>query len=128
MDWTGLRGILYESCLRRCYYGAAQERVNRVQVASVKSDNQIIKDNYALLRCLITRGRDLQKQLSVDGYGADVQLRNYFSTSMHPPRSFLCAHADYRKRNFSLYMTEINLASERLRTATSSSDNSTLAR
>jgi hypothetical protein len=88
MDWTGLRGILYESCLRRCYYGAAQERVNRVQVASVKSDNQIIKDNYALLRCLITRGRDLQKQLSVDGYGADVQLRNFpHQCILHAPFS-----------------------------------------
>jgi hypothetical protein len=40
----------------------------------VKSDNPNIKDNHALLRCLLTRGRELQKKLSVNGYGADVQL------------------------------------------------------
>jgi hypothetical protein len=43
----------------------------------VKSDNPNIKDNHALLRCFVTRGRELQKQLPVDGYGADVQLRNF---------------------------------------------------
>jgi hypothetical protein len=42
----------------------------------VKSDNPNIKDNHALLRCLLTRVRELQKQIPVDGYGADVQLRN----------------------------------------------------
>jgi hypothetical protein len=42
-----------------------------------KSDNPNIKDNHALLRCLLTRGRELKKQLPVGGYGADVQLRNF---------------------------------------------------
>jgi hypothetical protein len=40
----------------------------------IKSDNPYIKDNHALLRCLLTRESKLQKQLPVDGNGADVQL------------------------------------------------------
>jgi hypothetical protein len=60
----------------------------------VKSDNPNIKDNHALLHCLLIRGRELQKQLPVDGYGAD---RSYDFFCIHAPRSFLCVHADYQK-------------------------------
>jgi hypothetical protein len=38
----------------------------------IKSDYPNIKDNHELLRCLLTRGRKIQKQMPVDGYGADV--------------------------------------------------------
>jgi hypothetical protein len=54
----------------------------------VKSDNPYIKDNHALLRCLLTSGRELQKQLPVDGYGADVQLRKFLhQCTRHAPFS-----------------------------------------
>jgi hypothetical protein len=59
-----------------------------------KSDNPNIQENHALLRCLLTRGRELQKQLPVDGYGADVQLRNFL-------------HRCTRHAPFSVYMPTI---------------------
>jgi hypothetical protein len=54
----------------------------------VKSDNPNIKDNLALLRCFLTRWRELQMQLPVDGYDADVQLRNFLHRcTRHAPFS-----------------------------------------
>jgi hypothetical protein len=54
----------------------------------VKSDNPNIKDNHALHLCLLTRGRELQKQLPVDGYGTDVQLRTFLHRcTRHAPSS-----------------------------------------
>jgi hypothetical protein len=86
----------------------------------VKSDNQNIKDNDALLRCLLTRGRELQKQLPVDGYGADVQLRLFLRRwTRHAP--FSAYMPTIKSGTSGLYMTDLNLAPERLRTATSSS-------
>jgi hypothetical protein len=86
----------------------------------VKSDNQNIKDNHALLRCLLTRGRKLQKKMPVDGYGADVQLRNFLHRcTRHAP--FSAYMPTIKSETSGLYMTDLNLATERLRTATSSS-------
>jgi hypothetical protein len=66
--------------LRRNFYDVATIEQLEIEWTEytwlrVKSDNLNIKDNHALLRCLLTRGRELQKQLPVDGYGADVLLR-----------------------------------------------------
>jgi hypothetical protein len=86
----------------------------------VKSDNPNIKDNHALLRCLLARGRELQKQLPVDGYGADVQLRYFLHRcTRHAP--FSAYMPTIKSETSGLYMTYLNLATERLRTATSSS-------
>jgi hypothetical protein len=40
---------------------------------------------------------------------------------MHTPRSLLCVHAEYQSEMSALYMTDLNLASKMLRTASSSS-------
>jgi hypothetical protein len=90
------------------------------QWVRVKSDNSNIKDNHALLRCLLTRGRELQKLLPLDGYGADVQLRIFLHRcTRHAPFS---AYMPTIKSEMSgLYMIYLNLATERLRTATSGS-------
>jgi hypothetical protein len=86
----------------------------------VKSDNPNIKDNNALLRCLPTRGCEIQTQLSVDGFGADVQLRNLLHRCTR--QAPFSAHMPTIKSEASgLYMTVLNLATEMLRTATSSS-------
>jgi hypothetical protein len=86
----------------------------------VKSDNPNIEDNHALLRCLLTRGRELQKQLPVDGYGADVQQRNFLHRcTCHAP--FSAYMPTIKSETSGLDMTDLNLATERLRTATSSS-------
>jgi hypothetical protein len=84
------------------------------------SDNPNIKDNHALPRCLITRERELQKQMLVDGYGADVSLRNFLHRcTRHSP--FSAYMPTSKSETFGLYLTDLNLVTERLRTATSSS-------
>jgi hypothetical protein len=86
----------------------------------VKSNNPNIKVNHELLRCLLTRERELQKQPPVDGYGADVQLRNFLhQCTGHAP--FSAYMPTIKSETSGLYMTNLNLATERLRTATSSS-------
>jgi hypothetical protein len=86
----------------------------------VKSDNPNIKDNHALRRCLLTRGRELQKQLSVDGYGADVQLQFVLHRcTRHAP--FSAYMPTIKSETSGRYMTDLNLATERLLTATTSS-------
>jgi hypothetical protein len=86
----------------------------------VKSDNPNIKDNHALLRCLLTRGRELQKQLPVDDYGADVQLRNFLHRCTRHAH-FSAYMPTIKSETTGLYMTDLNLATERLRTAKYSS-------
>jgi hypothetical protein len=86
----------------------------------VKSDNPNIKDNHALLRCLLTRGRELQKQLPVDGYVADVQLRNFLHRCTRHAL-FYAYMPIINSETSGLYMTDLNLETERLRTATPSS-------
>jgi hypothetical protein len=87
----------------------------------VKYDNPNIKDNHALLRFLLTRWRELQKQLLVDGDGADVQLRNFLHRcTRHSP--FSAYMPTIKSETSGLYMADLNLAIERLRTATSSSE------
>jgi hypothetical protein len=83
----------------------------------VKSDNPNIKDNHALLRCLLTRGRELHKQLPIDGYGADVQLRHFLHRCTRYT-SFSTYMPTIKSETSVLYMTDLNLATERLRTAT----------
>jgi hypothetical protein len=86
----------------------------------VKSDNPNIMDNRALLRCLITRERELQKKLPVDSYGADVQLRIFLHLCIrHAP--FSAYMSTIKSETSGLYMTDLNLATERLRTEASSS-------
>jgi hypothetical protein len=73
-----------------------------------------------MLRFFLTRGRELQKQLPVDGYGADVQLPNFLHRcTRHAP--FSPYMPTIKKETSGLYMTDLNLASEKLRTASSSS-------
>jgi hypothetical protein len=86
----------------------------------VQSDNPNIKVNHALLRCFLTRERELQKQLPVDGYGADVQLR-FFSHRCTRHAPFFAYMSTIKSETSGLYMTDLNLATERLCTATSSS-------
>jgi hypothetical protein len=71
--FAGLRGNFYDLAT------IEQLEIERTEYTwlRVKSSNPNIKDNHALLRCFLTRGRELQKQLPVDGYGAGVQLRNF---------------------------------------------------
>jgi hypothetical protein len=69
---------------------------------------------------LLTRERELQKQLPFDGYGADVQLRSFLHRcTRHVP--FFAYLPTIKSETSGLYMTDLNLATERLRTATSSS-------
>jgi hypothetical protein len=78
----------------------------------VQSDNPNIKDNHALLRCMLTRGCELQKQLPVDGYGADVQLRFFLHRrTRHAP--FSAYMQTIKSKTSGLYMTDLNLATER---------------
>jgi hypothetical protein len=70
--FAGLRGIFYDVATIE----ELEIEWTEYTWLRVKSDNTNIKDNHALLRCLLTRGCELQKKLPVDGFGADVQLPN----------------------------------------------------
>jgi hypothetical protein len=114
--FAGLRGIFYDVAT-----------IEKLEIESteytwlrVKSDNPNIKDNHALFQCLLTLGRELQKQLSVDGFGADVQLRNFLHRCpRHAP--FSAYMPTIKSETSGLYMPDLNLATERLHTAKSSS-------
>jgi hypothetical protein len=111
--FAGLRGIFYDVAIIE-QLGIEWTEYTWLRV---KSDNPNIKDNHALLRCLLIRERELKKQLPVDGYGADVQLRNFLHRCTRHA-SFSAYMPTIKSETSGLYMTYLNLATERLRTAT----------
>jgi hypothetical protein len=104
-EWYSINEVLLDSA--EFFYDVAtieQLEIEWIEYTRlrVKSDNPNIKDNHALLRCLLTHGRELQKQRPVDCYDAGMcyallRMRPLLNSWAECSVVISCGKVDYDK-------------------------------